>query len=199
MAKEKKSAAADGGATRKQATETKKAATAAKPEAAPKTTKAAASTTKAAATTTKSTASTDKQSAAGGAATKKKAPAKPAGAGATSTPLIDTSLAAAAAANFVMNRALLGNSTPATVAQETSQQEPAGEPKPDEKRESSAFKQLKAGLNKPMPQGVGGLLGGAASNKKGNTGFGGGNQQSGRNQTFGADVNRAGIPRRTGG
>ena len=199
MAKEKKPAAAEGGATRKQATETKKAATASKPQAAPKTTKAAASTTKAAATTTKAAASTEKQSAAGGAATKKKAPAKPAGTVTSSMPLIDTSLAAAAAANFVMNRALLGNSAPAPVAQETTAQESAEEPKPEEKRESSAFKQLKAGLNKPMPQGVGGLLGGAPSNKKGNTGFGGGNQQSGRNQTFGADVNRAGIPRRTGG
>ena len=206
MAKEKKPAAAEGGATRKQATETKKAATAAKPQAAAKTTKAAASTTKAAAsttkaaaTTTKSAASAEKQSAAGGAATKKKAPAKPAGTGTSSMPLIDTSLAAAAAANFVMNRALLGNSTPAPVAQETTGQESAEEPKPEEKRESSAFKQLKAGLNKPMPQGVGGLLGGTPSNKKGNTGFGGGNQQTGRNQTFGADVNRAGVPRRTGG
>ena len=69
----------------------------------------------------------------------------------------------------------------------------------EEKRESSTFKQLKAGLNKPASQGLGEILGTSNQSKKGNTGFGGGNQQIGRNQTFGADVNRAGVPRRTGG
>ena len=121
-------------------------------------------------------------------------------------PLIDTSLAAAAAATFVMNRALLGSSPPAAAtppANTGTPDEPAAEAdpaaKPEEKRESSAFKQLKAGLNKPTSQGLGGLLGNVNQGKKGNSGFGGGNQQAGRNQTFGADVNRAGIPRRTGG
>ena len=199
MAKAKKPEAADAGATKKQATETKKAATGSKtPTPAPKTTKAAATTTKAAATT-KSAASSD-QSGAGGAATKKKAPAKPS-AGGTSTPasmpLIDTSLAAETAAKFVVNRAMLGNAGSGATAR--SPQDQPDNSEPEEKRESSAFKQLKAGLNKTSVQGPGGILGGAGQNKKSNTPFGGGNQQTGRNQTFGADVNRSGVPRRTGG
>ena len=54
-------------------------------------------------------------------------------------------------------------------------------------------------MNKPAGGGIGGILGNSNLGKKGNTPFGGGNQQAGRNQTFGADVNRAGVPRRTGG
>ena len=188
MAKAKKGSA-EGGATRKQATETKKAAAPKKAEA-PK----PKATTKAAATTTKS-ASAEKSSAAGSAATKKKAPAKPAGAGG-SVPLIDTSLAAETAAKLVMNRALLGSAAATPPAPE-----PAGgeEEAGAEKRETSTFKQLKAGLNKPASQGLGGILGTPQQGKKGNFGPGGGGQQVGRNQTFGADVNRSGVPRRTGG
>lgn len=193
MAKAKKPVASNGGATKKQATETKKAASASKPHAsAPKTTKAAASTTKASATA-------EKASAAGGAATRKKAPARSTPGGAPSTgsmPLIDTSLAAQTAANFVANRALLGNAAANAGAR---QDEDADDAQSGDKRESSTFKQLKAGLNKPASQGIGGILGNSTSGKKGNTGFGGGNQQVGRNQTFGADVNRSGVPRRTGG
>jgi hypothetical protein len=112
-------------------------------------------------------------------------------------PLIDTSLAAETAAKFVVNRALLGNAASRVTAGAAPAQSDA--PAADEKPESSAFKQLKAGLNKPSVQGPGGILGGAGQNKKGNMPFAGGNQQVGRNQTFGADVNRSGVPRRTGG
>jgi hypothetical protein len=199
MAKAKKPTASDAGATKKQATETKKAASESKAPAAAKTTKAAATTTKASAMTTKSAASAD-QSAAGGAATKKKAPAKQSTGGTSvpsSMPLIDTSLAAETAAKFVVNRAMLGNAGSGAGA--GSPQDQADDEAGAEKRETSAFKQLKAGLNKPSLQGPGGILGGAGANKKGNSPFGGGNQQVGRNQTFGADVNRSGVPRRTGG
>ena len=95
-------------------------------------------------------------------------------------PLIDTSLAAQAAANMVVNRDLLGP-------------KPAGE-----KKESGSFKQLKESLLKPAVQGPGGLLSPQKQQKKFNTGFGG-RSQVGHNQTFGADVNRSGVPRRTSG
>jgi hypothetical protein len=182
MAKAKKSDGAGVGGTKKQAAETKKAAP-------PRTTKAAASTPR---------ASAEKASA--GGATRKKAQAKPGAGGSSpgSVPLIDTSLAAEAAAKFVVNRALLGNAAAATPAAAQPADESQGDEK-EEKRESSTFKQLKAGLNKPASQGLGGILGTTNQGKRGNTGFGGGNQQIGRNQTFGADVNRSGVPRRTGG
>ena len=199
MAKAKKNEASDAGATKKQATGTKKAAAAAADDGAgaakPKATTKAASTTKSSASTTKSAG---EAGASTGGPTKKKAAAKPA-AGAQSpgsVPLIDTSLAAQAAAQFVMNRALIGGAA-AGAAQPPA--EGQAEPQGGEKRESSAFKQLKAGLNKPASQGLGGVLGNADPKGKGNTGFGGGNRQVGRNQTFGADVNRSGVPRRTGG
>jgi hypothetical protein len=194
MAKAKKPEAGDSGATKKQATgtksQTKKAAAPPEEGTAKKATKAAASTTKA--------ASDEIQPGAGGAATKKKAPAKPAAArGSGGAPLIDTSLAAESAAKFVMNRALLGNAGAASAPQ------PAEDARPETeaggKRESSTFKQLKAGLNKPAAGGLGGLLGNPNAGRKGNTPFGGGNQQVGRNQTFGGDITRSGVPRRTGG
>jgi hypothetical protein len=103
----------------------------------------------------------------------------------TSAPTIDTNFAAQAAAKSLI--AGLGSSSQPAPASETPRQESAG------------FKQLKAGLHKPA-------LGGSSSSflnnlgggKKSNQPFGGG-KQVGRNQTFGADVNRAGVPRRTGG
>jgi hypothetical protein len=95
-------------------------------------------------------------------------------------PLIDTGLAAQAAANMVVNRDRLTSM-------------PAGE-----KKESGSFKQLKESLLKPTVQGPGGLLTPQVQHKKINTGFGGRNQV-GHNQTFGADVNRSGVPRRTSG
>ena len=202
MAKAKKPEASEGGATKKQATATKKTATPpVEGSAEPQGTKAAAPTTKTAASGGKTPAAT------GAGATKKKAAAKPGAtspAGAPAVPLIDTSLAAATAAQFVMNRALLGGGGPAGGSAAAPSTAPASaneqaEGKPEEKRESSTFKQLKAGLNKPAGGGIGGILGNANFDKKGNSVFGGGNQQTGRNQTFGADVNRAGVPRRTGG
>ena len=197
MAKAKKNDASDAGATKKQATGTKKAAAASaddgKGTAKPKATAKAPS-------TTKSSASTPKSAGDGGASTggptKKRAGAKPAAAQSPgSVPLIDTSLAAQAAAQFVANRALVGGATGGAAQPPTEGQSDA---QGGEKRESSTFKQLKAGLNKPS-QGLGGVLGNADPNRKGNTGFGSGNRQVGRNQTFGADVNRSGVPRRTGG
>jgi len=185
MAKAKKPDGAESGATKKRATETKKPTP-------PRTTRAAAS---------RPQDSAEKSSAAGGSASKKKAPAKPAASGSSSpgsVPLIDTSLAAETAAKYVVNRALLGNAAASTPAATQNADELQADEK-EEKRESSTFKQLKAGLNKPASQGLGEILGTSNQSRKGNTGFGGGNQQIGRNQTFGADVNRAGIPRRTGG
>ncbi|HEV7301728.1 MAG TPA: hypothetical protein VGN72_20495 [Tepidisphaeraceae bacterium] len=116
--------------------------------------------------------------------TKKAASSKPAAGGSNSSmPQIDTNLAAAAAAKALAagrGAAATGASTPST-------------------GESSAFKQMKAGLNKPTFGGAtGNLLNNVPNAKKSNTGFGGG-KQLGRNQTFGADVNRTGVPRRTSG
>jgi hypothetical protein len=93
-------------------------------------------------------------------------------------PLIDTSLAAQAAAKMVANRDLLAQGT-------------------GEKRQSGSFKQLKDQLLKPATQGPGGILQPKESQKKFNPILG--RNQVGHNQTFGADVNRTGVPRRTGG
>ena len=95
------------------------------------------------------------------------------------TPLIDTSLAAQAAAKMVAHRNRLNSP-------------------PGEKRESSAFKQLKQNLTNPIPHGPGGLLQNPPPQRKGNLPLGGRNQV-GHNQTFGPDVTRTGVPRRTGG
>lgn len=113
-------------------------------------------------------------------APKAKKAAKPSAAS-TGVPLIDTSLAAQAAAKMVVNRDMLGSGKPS-----------------GEKKESGSFKQLKESLLKPAVQGPGGLLSPIGQQKKANTGFGGRNQV-GHNQTFGADVNRSGVPRRTSG
>ncbi len=96
-------------------------------------------------------------------------------------PQIDTNLAAQSAANMVAHRDAL---------QAVSDS--------GDKRESSAFKQLKANLNKPSVQGPASFLQSTAPQKKGNLPFGS-RKQVGHNQTFGADVNRTGVPRRTGG
>ncbi len=66
--------------------------------------------------------------------------------------------------------------------------------------ESSSFKNMKQGLSKSHLSGLDSLLNksGPADGKKSNLPFGGG-KQVGHNQTFGADVNRTGVPRRTGG
>jgi len=82
---------------------------------------------------------------------------------------------------------MVGNKVPAT-----------GGGTAPQKKESAAFKQLKAGLNKPAAGALGGAFGIAGQQKKSHLPHAGG-KQVGRNQTFGADVNRAGVPRRTGG
>ena len=104
---------------------------------------------------------------------------KPAAAPATGVPSINTSAAAAAAAALVGNKVSLGG---------------GGTAKP----ESAAFKAMKDNLHKPNTGGVGNLLGNVGGQQKSNLPFTGG-KQVGKNQTFGADVNRTGVPRRTGG
>jgi hypothetical protein len=137
-----------------------------------------------------------KKAAAPKAAAKSKAPAKgaankPAPAGSPSVPLIDTSLAASAAARMVLNRAAGAANAPAGSSDTGA--ETAGD-----KRETSTFKQLKQGLSKGGSQGIGGLLGGVQGGKKVTQTFAGPNQVR-RNQTFGADASRTNVPRRTGG
>ncbi|MGB7160796.1 MAG: hypothetical protein WBD40_22215 [Tepidisphaeraceae bacterium] len=119
---------------------------------------------------------------AAGAAPAKKAAAKKPSAPATGAPLIDTNLAASAAAAMILNRAVTG----------------AGATTQPAKKESASFKNLKDSLSKPASQGLGGSFGNIGAQKKSGQNFGGG-KQVGRNQTFGADVNRTGVPRRTGG
>ncbi|HET6248502.1 MAG TPA: hypothetical protein VFE47_12440 [Tepidisphaeraceae bacterium] len=114
-------------------------------------------------------------------AKKKKAPAKAAAPAQTAEPMIDTNLAAAMAAKRLVNReelAAAGNA-PHT--------------------ESAAFKQMKENLHKPTGQNTPGFLQTPMGGKKFNNSVPGRHQQLGRNQTFGADVNRTGVPRRTGG
>jgi hypothetical protein len=119
-------------------------------------------------------------------------------AGAPQAPLIDTGLAAAAAAAMVANlgAARLGAGQPQGTATPSA-------PSPSQRQESSTFRNLKEGLNKPAGGGLGNILGPGGGQRKLNQGFGGQKPSvpgaAGRNQTFGADVNRSGVPRRTGG
>ncbi len=124
---------------------------------------------------TKAAASKD---AAPKAAPKKEAAKKPAAASAPSELSINTSAAASAAAALIGNKVNL-TGTP-------------GSTKPD----SAAFKAMKQNLNSHSA-GVGNILPQAGA-KKSNAPFEK-SKQVGHNQTFGADVNRAGVPRRTGG
>jgi hypothetical protein len=64
--------------------------------------------------------------------------------------------------------------------------------------ESAAFKKLKESLSKPSTQGIANFISSTAPAKKGGQPFAAQNQMK-RGQTFGADVNRSGVPRRTGG
>ena len=132
----------------------------------------------------KKTAPTDDATA---APKKKAAPKGKKPAPAVGSPMVDTALAAAVAA-----KQLAAGLTPPAVA-------------PASAKESAAFKQFKQSLTKPATGGLDSMLdktAGPGSRKsdapfagpRGNTGPGGG-----RNQTFGADVNRAGVPRRTSG
>jgi hypothetical protein len=121
------------------------------------------------------------------AAKKKSAPAKTSSpAAAPGMPLIDTSLAAEnAAKQLVAGVSLKSTGSPATGS----------------RPESSMFKQLKSGLNKPHAAAMNNLLDkthGPTAQKSGQS-FGPGSKQVGHNQTFGADANRTGVPRRTSG
>ena len=100
---------------------------------------------------------------------------------ASGPPIIDTALAASNAAMMIGNKGAgsgAGNAPP--------------------RKESAAFKQLKEGLARPHSQVVGNLLDSTAGQKKSNLPFGG-MKQVGRNQTYGADVTRSGVPRRNAG
>jgi hypothetical protein len=125
--------------------------------------------------------STAKSGAAGAA---KKGPAKaPPAKGLGS--VVDTNLAAQSAARMLA----------AGISAKPTASDTAAEPQ----QESAMFKQLKGGLAKGAGQAMNSLLdkhGGPTQKKTPSFGFG---QQIGRNQTFGADVNRTGVPRRTGG
>ncbi len=126
----------------------------------------------------------------------KKAEAKPAASKASSKPgkstsapmmpMVDTNLAAQAAAQML--GAGLGRRDAAN---------PAGE----DKREGSLIRQLKADLNKGHAQTVSNVLdkGAPQGTKKSGGGMPFGQKQVGRNQTYGADVTRSGVPRRTSG
>jgi hypothetical protein len=111
------------------------------------------------------------------------APKKKSAAPSTSdAPMIDTAHAAMAAAKLVKAKTALSSATGGTPM-----------------KESAAFKNLKDSVNKPSSS-MGNFLNDSAApeHKKSNLpAFGG--KQVGRNQTFGADVNRASVPRRTGG
>jgi hypothetical protein len=125
------------------------------------------------------------------AAGAKKKPAKsksPPAAPAGGPPLIDTNLAAASAAKFVAAKVAAPTSGATTSSAPTAP------------KESSAFKNLKESLAKPASAAMANFLDktGGPSQKKQNLPLHGG-KQVGRNQTFGADVNRAGVPRRTPG
>jgi hypothetical protein len=99
------------------------------------------------------------------------------------SPLVDTNLAAEAAAKRVA--AGLG---PVKSASNLPMSQ------------SASFKAMKEHLAKPSIAGLSGVLDKTAgpSQRQSNAPFHGG-KQTGRNQTFGADVNRTGVPRRTGG
>jgi hypothetical protein len=123
-----------------------------------------------------------------GPKTPAKKPAKGKPAPAPMAPMIDTGLAAEAAAKSVFAKGSSG--APSGPAPTT------GTPQ----KESAAFKNLKASIGNPTGNSMASLLDKTAGpgQKKQNLPFHGG-KQVGRNQTFGADVNRTGVPRRTGG
>jgi hypothetical protein len=126
---------------------------------------------------TKETAAKD--SAAKKPAAKKATPKKPAPITIGQSPLIDTSLAASAAARMLA----------------------AGFPSKADggkaRQESSMFKQLKAGLNKPHSAAMSNVL--DKSNIHDATKQHQFSKQVGHNQTFGTDATRSGVPRRTPG
>ena len=113
---------------------------------------------------------------------KTKAAAKPAGPAAS--PMVNTTLAAESAARMIGAKATgFGSSGNA-----------------GDKKETSAFKQMKQSMSKPHGASVGNMLNSTTSQaaKKTSLPFQGG-KQVGHNQTFGADVSKNFVPRRTGG
>ena len=113
------------------------------------------------------------------AAAKSAAPAVP-----SAPPMVDTRLAAQAAAKMLAARAT-------GVVNTTSG---------GNKKETSTFKQMKESLANPHSTSVGNMLNNLASNdpKKSNQ-HSHSNRQQGHNQTFGSDASKAFVPRRTGG
>jgi hypothetical protein len=108
----------------------------------------------------------------------KKSPAKsPAKSAPSGFPSIDTNLAAQNAAKM-LRRKPAAASTPA-------------------KKESGAFKNLKDSLNKPSLGSLDQFMGSNGPQRSNMSHQR--DQQKGHNQTFGADVNRTGVPRRTTG
>ena len=107
----------------------------------------------------------------------RKAPATPGAA-----PLIDPLQSAAAAAALVGHKISASPASGGTAA------------------ESSSFRNLKESLSKPHSQTMGSVLDkiSPGGQKKSGLPFGGG-KQVGHNQTFGADVSRRNVPRRTNG
>jgi hypothetical protein len=120
---------------------------------------------------------------------------KPAASAAPSTsPLVDTNLAAQVAARALATRAKLGaaiggNAPMQPAAQKQQQQPPA--------RESGGFKQFKENLNKPAGSSLGNVLGNVLGHSKSNL------PTPGRNESFHSQTQGAGpkfnVPRRTGG
>jgi len=113
----------------------------------------------------------------------RKGPAKSAAPAASGAPVFDASRAIEAAAVSIAGGK---NAAPAKAL----------------RKESMEFKQLKEGVNQPGLQGLDKILDttGSASSKKSSQPFEHkGNKQVGHNQTFGADVARSGVPRRTAG
>jgi hypothetical protein len=114
-------------------------------------------------------------------------PAPPSRASTPGAPLIDTSLAAESAAKLLaagVNLKTLKSGAPA----------PAGATK----QESALFRNIKAGASKPHSATMNTLLDkthGPGAQPK-NQPF---SKQVGHNQTFGPDVTRTGVPRRTSG
>ena len=107
--------------------------------------------------------------------------AKPAAPAAPAVPMIDTNLAASTAAKLIARKDERGAAASSGSG------------------ESAAFKQLKENMHRPVGGTVPSFLQDVAPSKKFNNSVPNRNKQVGHNQTFGADVNRTGVPRRTGG
>ena len=124
----------------------------------------------------KSKVAETKVSSAKGAGAKPAKPQAP-----TGSPVIDTSLAAAAAARMLFSKR----------PNQSDEERTEG---------SSLIKQIKSDLNKPHSATLSGVLdknAPAGTKKPSNLPFG--QKQVGHNQTFGPDVTRTGVPRRTSG